>query len=377
MIKKILKLTLILFFSYFYSSVINAQTPLAQDPKKNDWGYSAGFVVKWYEEKISEYYINSPVAKKYQTKNPVIVCLDKRGDAYKSGIKLYDEILEVNGSEFMGHFKTMDKFDVKIKRGNQILNFKNLSPMELFSEENVCVQEFADRICLNEIFKNTHGKDLWIKVLECCETNNVSLIPFIDENIPMKINVLTNILEDKRVNFEEKIKYSKKAIEEISQIEAMKEKKSLAKYPAEYHRLVAGINSLNLNKQGFKDDKYIYLENEKNLNRIKEYLNEKIYDNKILIDEKNIKIVITYIDTLLERQELDFLEKKFEIMQKYIDWNDQFALNYYSDFYIRYLNIYFQQKEKKKFKNLLNNSIERLKKKPQNANQIVQLYNLY
>ena len=125
----------------------------------------------------------------------------------------------------------------------------------------------------------------------------------------------------------------------------MKEKKSLAKYPAEYHRLVAGINSLNLNKQGFKDDKYIYLENEKNLNRIKEYLNEKIYDNKILIDEKNIKIVITYIDTLLERQELDFLEKKFEIMQKYIDWNDQFALNYYSDFYIRYLNIYFQHKK--------------------------------
>ena len=92
MIKKILKLTLILFFSYFYSSVINAQTPLAQDPKRNDWGYSAGFVVKWDKEKISEYYINSPVAKKYQTKNPVIVCLDKRGDAYKSGIKLYDEI---------------------------------------------------------------------------------------------------------------------------------------------------------------------------------------------------------------------------------------------------------------------------------------------
>ena len=64
-------------------------------------------------------------------------------------------------------------------------------------------------------------------------------------------------------------------------------------------------------------------------------------------------------------------------MQKNVGWDDEFAINYYSDFYIRYLNIYFQQKEKKKFKNLLNNSIERLKKKPQNANQIVQLYNLY
>lgn len=222
--------------------------------------------------------------------------------------------------------------------------------MEFFSEENVCVQEFSDRICLNEIFKNTYGKDLWIKVLECCEVNNVSLIPFINENIPMKINAMTNILEDKSVNFDDKIKYSKTAIEEISKIESMKEKKSLKNFPAEYHRLVAEINSLNLNKQGFKDDKYIFLENEKNLNRIKEYLNEKIYDNKILIDEKNIKIVITYIDTLLERQELDFLEKKFEIMQKYINWDDQFALNYYSDFYIRYLNIYFQQKEKKNLK---------------------------
>ena len=377
MIKKILKLTLILFYFYFYSSVINAQTPLAQDPKRNDWGYSAGFVVKWDSEKISDYYINTSVAKKYQTKNPIIVCLDKRGDAYKLGIKLYDEILEVNGAEFKGHFKTMEKFEVKIKRDNKILNFKNLSPMEFFSEDNICVDEFADRVCLNEIFKNTHSKDLWIKVLECCEANNVSLIPFINDNIPMKINSLSNILEDKRINLDDKIKYSKKAIEEVSKIEAMREKKSFLKFPAEYHRLVAGINNLNLNKQGFKDDKYIFLENEKNLNRIKEYLNEKIYDDKILIDEKNIKIIITYIDTLLERQELDFLEKKFKIMQKNVGWDDEFAINYYSDFYIRYLNIYFQQKEKKKFKNLLNNSIEQLKKKPKNANQIVQLYNLY
>ena len=377
MIKKILKLFTILFFSYFYSSIINAQTPLAQDPKKNDWGYSAGFVVKWHSEKISDYYINTPVAKKYQTKNPVIVCLDKRGDAYKLGVRLYDELLEVNGSEFKGHFKTMEKFEVKIKRGSQILSIQNLTPMDFFSEDNICVPEFADRICLNEIFKNTHSKDMWEKVFECCEKNNVPLIPFIEAQLPMKIDALANILSQKHINLDEKINYGKKGFKEILNIEDFKKKNPTLKLPDQYHKLLAEINNLNLNKADFKDDRYIPLASERNLERVKQYLDEIINEEKTLVDKNNINILMTYIDVLFQNKELDYLEKKFKILQKSINWSDNFSFKYYSDFYIKYLNIYYQKKDKKKFKDIIDFALADLKNKAKTPEQIVHLQKIY
>lgn len=109
---------------------------------------------------------------------------------------------------------------------------------------------------------------------------------------------------------------------------------------------------------------------EKNLELIKEYLNEKISDGKILIDEKNVKIVFAYIDVLLEKQELDYLEKKFEILQKNI-WPEEFVLKYYSDYYIRYLRIYYQRNDKKRFNNILNYSINELNKKTKSPLQMV------
>jgi CHAT domain-containing protein len=375
--KKILKLFTIIFFFYFYTSIINAQTPLAQDPKRNDWGYTAGFVVKWNSEKISDYYINTAVAKKYQTKNPIIVCLDKRGDAYKAGIKLYDEILEVNGSEFKGHFKTMDKFEVKIKRGSQILSIKNLTPMEFFSEDNICVPEFADRICLNEIFKNTYSKDMWEKVFECCEKNNVPLIPFIESQLPMKIDALANILSQKHINLEEKINYGKKGFREILNIEDFRKKSPTTKLPDQYHKLLAEINNLNLNKADFKDDKYIPLESEVNLERIKQYLDEIVNDEKVLVDEKNINILLIYIDVLFQYKELDYLEKKFKILQKSVNWSDNFSFKYYSDFYIKYLDIYYQKKDKKKFKDIIDLAIADLRNKAKTPEQIVNLQKIY
>jgi len=114
---------------------------------------------------------------------------------------------------------------------------------------------------------------------------------------------------------------------------------------------------------------------EKNLERIKEYLKEIINDGKILIDEKNIKIVLINIDTLLEKQELDYLEKKFEILQKNV-WPDEFALKYYSDYYIRYLRIYYQKNDKKKFKSILNYSINELNKKPKSPLQMIHISRL-
>jgi S1-C subfamily serine protease len=58
------------------------------------WG---GYYNKFPEDKINKIYLNESFVKKYQTNNSIIVCLDKNSSAYKRGLKIYDEIIEING----------------------------------------------------------------------------------------------------------------------------------------------------------------------------------------------------------------------------------------------------------------------------------------
>ena len=100
--KKLLILTsVIFFFQYFSGSTNETKSKLVDDLKL----YYPGWGIKNPQEKISKVYLElgSPktkeLLKKYDTTNKIIVCIDKNSDLYKSGIKLYDEILEVNGAD--------------------------------------------------------------------------------------------------------------------------------------------------------------------------------------------------------------------------------------------------------------------------------------
>lgn len=101
-----------------------------------------GWSAKKPNEKISRVYLTlldkDVEKKKYDTSNPVITCLDKNSDLYKRGVKLYDEIVEVNGKHPSLYENSSEPFDVKIKRGNQILNLKKINPV-FFGKRKLCL----------------------------------------------------------------------------------------------------------------------------------------------------------------------------------------------------------------------------------------------
>ena len=348
--------------------------------------YWPGWSIKTPEQKISKiYYFSNPeIIKKYETGNWVITCLDKRSDLYKKGVKLYDEVVSINDQPTNLYKYSNKPFNITIKRNSQILKFRNISPLIYIQKDLdfTCVPEFANMICTKLLFENIHNKEGKIDkelrkkndlaIFQCCEKNNVSYLPFLqeDEGRSLRLDFFKFFLSDlvfakeKSAERLELSKYVKIAEVELKKIESIKQKFPDYKLPDSYYSVVDLLKNTNLYAKGFSDDLKIDYKEKENLERLKSRINEKINNNEHR-DLGTLKLVDNNLYFLLQSLEYEYLENilKIIIQANYSQNNDEY-INLLGIFYSGLSEIYFKQSDLKKLtKN--NKDIENwLKTKP-------------
>jgi CHAT domain-containing protein len=340
-IKKIY-IYLIIFFISFVAA--KAQEKIPQSVTNSDI-YYPGWTIKKPEQKISKVYLvfNKELVKKYDKPNWIITCLDKKSDLYKKGIKLYDEILEINGSNPSLYKYSSDPFTIKIKRENQIITLQKINPVIWGKEDFVCSPESSEIICLKEFVTNTKSLEedrvskLWYKVFECCEKNNTFILPFLEEYEDhfLKLDQLSSIVLDlqKQKKYLELSRYIKIAEKDLKKIEAVAVKFPDYKLPNSYRQLSLAISQSNLYNQDFKDDQKTEYDFNENASRVK-----KIVDNQIQEDTKNLKtlkLVQSNLFYLKQEKQYDYLQR---ILSKLIA--DNYAEN--SDEYVSVIGEFYE-----------------------------------
>jgi CHAT domain-containing protein len=358
--KKIIIFIISIIF-IFKSFIINAQENKNNSEKTDqaiaDLGlYFPGWYVKKPDEKISKVYLalfnKDLVKKKYDTPNPVITCLDKNSDLYKKGAKLYDEILEINEKHPSLYKNSSEPFSVKLKRENQILTFQKLNPVMFGKEDALCVPEYADSICLKEFVTNTNNPDLWFRVFECCEKNNVLIFPFLEQNEGtfLRLDSLKWVIYDleKKQKYVELKRYIKIAERHFKSVEAVLKEFPDYKITESYSQLSSIISKLNLYNKDFKDDAKIEYNLNENIGRIKNSI-----DIQIKQDPKNL-VALNFVRSnmyyLKQEKQFEYLEKILTklISDNYFETSDEYVL-IIGEFY-EYLGwIYAEQFNSKKF----------------------------
>lgn len=332
--------------------------------------YFPGWFVKKPDQKISQVYLKvfnkDFVKKKYDTPNLVVTCLDKNSDLYKKGVKLYDQILEINEKHPYLYRNTSEQFTVKIKRENQILTFKELNPVEFSKEDLVCVPEFAENICFKIFTAYAKSPDLWQRVFNCCEKNNVPVFSFLEEYEGrfVRLDSLKWVIFDlqQQKKYSELKRYINIAEKDFKSIDAVLKVFPDYKITKSYYELSAEISKLNLYNQNFKDDLKVEYNLNDNMGRIKNSIDSQIKQNSKNLETLNIvKYNIFY---LKQEKQFEYLEK---ILTKLI--NDNYTEN--SDDYISLVGEFYEylalinaeQSNFKKFRKIINESSKWLKQK--------------
>lgn len=333
--------------------------------------YFPGWFVKKPDQKISQVYLKvfnkDFVKKKYDTPNLVITCLDKNSDLYKKGVKLYDEILEINEKDPYSYRNTSDQFSVKIKRENQILTFKKLNPVEFGKEDLVCVPEYAENICFKIFVTHTKSPDLWLRVLNCCEKNNVPVFTFLEENEGtfLRLDSLRWVIFDlqKQKKYNELKRYINIAEKDFKSVDAVLKIIPDYKITKSYFELSAEISKLNLYNKDFKDDQKAEYNLNENLGRIKNSIDSKIKESsKDLETLKSVRFNIYY---LKQEKEYEYLEKILTklIEDNYSESSEEYILHI-GEFYEYLAMIQAEQSNFRKFRKIINESSNWIKKKP-------------
>jgi CHAT domain-containing protein len=362
----------------------NYNPTAAITPESNKFAeflYWPGWAIKTPENKISKiYFLTDPeLVKKYDTKNWVITCLDKRSDLFKKGVKLYDEVIEINGQPINLYKYSNKPFDLKVKRDSKILTFRNVQPL-ITSNENdfICVAEFASMVCSNLLYNNVHDKngkfDLELaqknnlEIYECCEKNKVTYLPFleVDEGTSLRMTFFKFYLDQLSRKDEDKVKlkkYVKIAEEELQKIDIIKKKFPDYKLPDSYYEIVDLLNKTNLFSKGFKDDIIIDYKKEENSQRLKNRIDEKVTSDVKNID--TLKLIENRSYFLIQNGDYDYLESvlKKVIEANYSESDDEY-IKLLGKFYTSLSTIYHNQSDTKKLiKNNLD-AVNWLKKKP-------------
>ena len=341
--------------------------------------YYLGFNAKYPEDKINPIYLNSPIAKKYETKNPIVISVQKNSDAYKAGIKIYDEIIEVDNKKYTKENAlrfTLDPVLIKIKRENQIIS-KSIIP-EVYK-----VDTNADFINVPEIsfyncYKFYTGKDSFQgyklkKLYKCLEENNVSTIPFFldNKNFPLKLDTLTVLLghykffENNKDEYQKIIYDSQKSLAEV---DVIKKNNPSFEIPNSYLSIIDNLMAININNYNFQNRNKFLINND----QVTKELEVLINDNIIKFGFNNIT-TIKYIDAsinfLFNNGDLNYLKSILNESIVKIDWSsDPRYIDYIFTFYSFLANIYISQGDYNSFKNIIDAGIAKvssLQKTPQ------------
>lgn len=325
-----------------------------------------GWSIKTPEQKISKiYYFSNPeIIKKYETSNWVITCLDKRSDLYKKGVKLYDEVVSINDQPINLYKYSNKPFSITIKRNSQVLKFRNISPLIYIQKDLdfTCVPEFANMICTKLLFENIHNtegkidKELRKKndlaIFQCCEKNNVSYLPFLqeDEGRSLRLDFFKFFLNDlvfakeKSAERSELGKYIKIAEAELKKIESIKQKFPDYKLPDSYYSVVDLLKNTNLFSKGFQDDLKVDYKEKENLERLKSRIKEKISNEHR--DVETLKLVDKNLYFLLQNLEYEYLENVLKIIiQANYSQNNEEHIKLLGNFYSGLSEIYYKQSD--------------------------------
>ena len=172
--------------------------------------YSLGFygISTPAKNNIKTSYFSKEITDKYlfngsKNQTLIVTCLRKGSQTEKSGIKLYDEIIEV-GSKSLNelqnfNFSTKRNINIKILRNSKTLNIKTTS--EHYTDLNKlnlsCVNEYKEYECSNiiQIDYDKRKTDYFDSLFNCIEEKNILTIPFgpiPDQYNWIKVDTITN-----------------------------------------------------------------------------------------------------------------------------------------------------------------------------------------
>ncbi|MDC2969973.1 CHAT domain-containing protein [Candidatus Pelagibacter sp.] len=116
----------------------------------------------------------------------IVTCIKKGSEAEKSGIKLYDEIIEVDGKSIKYlkdlNFSTKRSVKIKILRNSKILNIQTRSEHQttLNKYDFNCVKEYKEYECSNIVLIDYDKREnnYFEVLLDCLTKKKIHTIPF-------------------------------------------------------------------------------------------------------------------------------------------------------------------------------------------------------
>ena len=348
----------------------------AESEKFGVYLYWPGWAIKTPDRKISKVYFftNPELVKKYDSKNWIITCLDKRSDLYKKGVRLYDEILKINDADVNLYQYSSKTFSVTIKRDSRVLTFKNLKPIinTPSAVDYICVPEFAELICMKELNKINFDATGDLKTMqdlrlyECCKNNNVSYLPFLEgnEGSSLRIDSLSWLVWDliMQNNYNDLMKYITIAENDLKKIDDVKKKFPDYKLPPSYTALVDVLTKSNLYAQGFKDDTNINYDEKSNIGRLKNKINDLV--NNDIKNVKTLKTIGSDVYYLKNVKEYGYLQNILpKLIQANYDEDKDDHVELLGQFYLDLASTYYDQNDYKNYNRIISDAEIWLKKK--------------
>jgi len=316
--------------------------------------YFLGIYWKKPDQKININYLNTNFEQHYKTKNFVVTCLDINSNASKTGgIKLYDEVLEINNNipdEKDLYRLSTEPVAIKIKRDNKII-LLNIIPDRLdINSEQICVPEFSQFHCK----KFYTGKDSFLGkklkyLYKCINDNKVLTVPFLKDNnnFTIKLATLHSLLNnymfvEKNPNEYQNIVFeSEKVLDEISKI-----KKNYPEYelPKDYEELLNSLTLVNISNFNFKNRADLKVNKNKLTNEIKLLIDQKII-SKGISDLDTLNSVNKFLFYLVNEKEFKYLQSILNEAIDKINWKDVKYSIFISDFYQTLAVSYYEQND--------------------------------
>ncbi len=305
--------------------------------------YSLGFNGISGREKdlIRVSYFTQKILDKYKfsesnNETLIVTCIKKGSEAEKSGIKLYDEIIEVDGKSIKYledlNFSTKRSVKIKILRNSKILNIQTRSEHQTTLDKYNfnCVKEYKEYECSNIILIDyDKRKDDYFEVLlDCLTKKNTHTIPFgpiFYEYDWIKVDTVKNIIyqyANKNTRDLEKLNsYLPLALEILDEFDLYfkkndKDKTALSKYK-ELRKSVSYANRYAVVK-GLKDSQISSM-NDGTISGYKKAISFLIDKNQP-ISGSDRGIFDESFNALWEYGEKEFIYKNWPKAIKLIDW---------------------------------------------------------
>jgi hypothetical protein len=319
-------------------------------------------------------YFPKEIVDKYQKDGSVVACIIVGSDAEKKGVKLFDEILLIDGKKPDEAWPIKGKLtELTIKRNNKVIK-KTVLPFPFHaSTKYKCTSEYSNLECMRlgpdpgyEVSAKMNAEK-WAKewsikfipVLDCCIKNNLSVIPFNDFSSEKSFYSLKLVALTEVMNYYRKIKpegYLNKLKElvEIARNDLVEFDKFLKLYPKieipeQYTKLQNAVKNTVLYATGTSSD---ILKDEKDekididlddVDRIKKTILSKI-EKTGLNNEGTIKFLYYQLRYLLEAKEYEFIIEHWNKARKEVSWNNKEFSKYFYEVYSALTTVYFQKK---------------------------------